>query len=340
MAGRSVSIAVSLAVSLWVAALVASASFLAMPPGAAAQAPEPSPELSPEHERIAFLVGEWRTISEFPDGQVGRGELSYRWVLDGSWMKVEFRGDHPSGTPWEAQAMQRWNPDQGAYEAWVFGGTGPPLHFRGTLEGPGHFRVMYAPEGAPTTGIDYHRQEDGTVLQENWVDDGGDRRTTLRTRYQPLRPPPPPPIPGIVPAGDSAADAATPEEAEVLAVLDRLFLGMRERDASMLEDVFHADAHMFVAPSGTDAPVPVAVRSTESFIATVGAGGEPLHEPYFNPEVRIDGHLAYVWTFYHIYRGDTFGHCGHDAFTLVRTPEGWKIVFLAYTVRPQGCETG
>jgi hypothetical protein len=309
---------------------------LASPPGAAAQ----EPDLSPEHRRIAFLVGEWRTTSEFPDGRVGEGELSYRWVLDGSWMKVEFLGDHPAGTPWAAQVMQRWNPDQGAYESWVFGGSGPPLHYRGESDGPGHFRVTYAPEAGPVTGIDYHHQDDGTVLQENWMDDGGDRHIMLRTRYRPFRPPPPPPIPGVVPAGDSAGVAATPEEAEVLAVLDRLFHGMRMRDASILEELFHPEARMLVAPPGGNDPVPVPVRSAESFIASVGAGGEPLHEPYFNPEVRIDGHLAHVWTFYHLYRGDTFGHCGHDSFELVRTPEGWKLVFLAYTVRTGGCEAG
>lgn len=316
----------------------------------------PLPQLlSPEHHRIAFLVGEWRTVSEFPDGSVGHGELSYRWVLDGGWMKVEFRGDHPAGTPWAAQVMQRWNPESRAYESWVFGGGGPPLHYRGESEGPGHFRVTFTPDAGtpdtgpaagpvtgpitgPTTGIDYRRQDDGTVFQDNWVLEGDARRVTLRTRYRPFRPPPPPPIPGVVPAGDSAADAATPEEAEVLAVLDRLFHGMRMRDASILEELFHPDARMLVAPPGGEDPVFVPVRTVEGFIASVGAGGEPLHEPYFNPEVRIDGHLANVWTFYHLYRGDTFGHCGHDAFELVRTPEGWKFVFLAYTVRTEGCE--
>ena len=338
-----------LAVAAGVAALAAPFPGLAVAGPAVLEAQErvdPLPQLlSPEHHRIAFLVGEWRTVSEFPDGRVGHGELSYRWVLDGGWMKVEFQGDHPAGTPWQAQVMQRWNPESQVYESWVFGGGGPPLHYRGESEEPGHFRVTFTPDAGPTagpaagptTGIDYRRQDDGTVLQENWVLEGDARRITLRTRYRAHRPPPPAPVPGVVPAGDSAADAATAEEAEVLAVLDRLFHGMRMRDASILEALFHPDARMLVAPPGDVDPVPVPVRSAEAFIASVGAGGEPLHEPYFNPEVRIDGHLANVWTFYHLYRGNTFGHCGHDSFELVRTPEGWKFVFLAYTVRTEGC---
>lgn len=326
-------------------ALGLSICLAAAPSGLGAQAPAPA-QLSPEHARIDFLVGEWRTESTFPDGRVGRGELSYRWVLDGSWMKVEFLGDHPAGAPWAAQVMQRWNADAGRYESWVFGGDGPPLHYRGESEGPGHFRVTCTPGAADpagagtTSGIDYRLQTDGTVLQENWVLEGDQRRMTLRTRYEPRHSPPPPPTPGAVPAGHSAADAASPEEAEVLAVLDRLFHGMRMRDASILEEVFHPEARMLVAPPGGAAPVPVPVRSTESFIASVGASMEPLHEPYFNPEVRIDGHLATVWTFYHIYRGETFVHCGYDSFDLVRTPDGWKLVFLAYTTRTEGCEGG
>jgi len=140
-----------------------------------------------------------------------------------------------------------------------------------------------------------------------------------------------------LPQGVSAADAATPEEAEVLAVVDRLFDAMRARDADMLQDVFHPDARMLVAPREGEAPTPVSMQPVDGFIESIGAEGPPIHEPYFDPEVRIDGHLAHVWTFYHLYRGEEFSHCGYDSFELVRTPEGWKIVFIAYTVQMEGC---
>jgi len=141
--------------------------------------------LSAKHQAIDFLIGEWRTISEFPDGRVGEGELEYRWVLGGSWMRVEFTGEHPDALRWEAHVMQRWNPSIDAYEAWVFGGDADPLRFRGVLVGDGHFRVEYSPEEGVVTGIDYHRMEDGTVLQENWMEDAGGRWLTLQTSYRP-----------------------------------------------------------------------------------------------------------------------------------------------------------
>jgi hypothetical protein len=294
-------------------------------------------DLSPEHERIHFLVGEWRTTSEFPDGQEGRGELSYRWVQGGSWMKVEFIGDPPGDGRWEAHVMQRWNEAVGAYEAWVFPEGGPPLLYQGSSEGPGHYRVEYTPEGGPTIGIDYLRQDDGSVHQENWVQENGERMVTLRTRYRAVGPPSPAMAGGPLPGGTSAAEAATPEEAEVLAVVDRLFDGMRSRDASRLETVFHPEARMLVAPPGHEEPVAVSPQTVDGFIASIGAGGEPIHEPYFQPQVRIDGHLAHVWTFYHLYRGEEFSHCGYDSFELVRTPAGWQIAFIAYTRREETC---
>lgn len=158
------------------------------------QAPPPlqaQETLSPEHERIDFLVGSWTTVSQFPDGQEGTGELEYRWVFDGAWMKVEFQGVPPQGGGgWEAHVMQRWNPEKEGYEAWVFQAQGPPLLYRGSSPEPGLFRVEYEGDDGVVTGIDYHDMEDGTVYQENWIlePEAEERRITLRTSYEPNSP--------------------------------------------------------------------------------------------------------------------------------------------------------
>ena len=144
--------------------------------------------LSPEHEVIDFLVGEWRTLSEFPDGREVEGDLSYRWVLGGAWMKVEFYGEPPDGSVWESHVMQRWNQEEEAYEAWAFGAEGPPIRYRGTAPEPGVYRIRRTTEEGITTGIDYQATEDGAVYQENWVMEEGRRRVTLRTTYQPQAP--------------------------------------------------------------------------------------------------------------------------------------------------------
>ncbi|MEX2529543.1 MAG: hypothetical protein WD960_02120 [Gemmatimonadota bacterium] len=141
--------------------------------------------LPPEHEAIAFLIGEWRTTSEFPDGRTAEGNLRYRWVFEGAWMQVEFFGERDWGGIWEAHVMQRWDPESESYQAWVFPADGPPLRYLGSVPEPGMFRVQYSSAPGVTSGIDYHRQDDGTVYQENWAVEGGERRVTLRTRYRP-----------------------------------------------------------------------------------------------------------------------------------------------------------
>jgi len=141
--------------------------------------------LSPEHERIDFLVGEWRTTSEFADGRVSEGDLRYRWVLGGGWMQVTFVGEAPDGGFWETHAMQRWNPDKGRYESFVFRDGGPPVLYTGSSPEPGVYRIEGTSDEGVTIGIDYRATEDGGVFQENWALRDGERQVTLRTTYRP-----------------------------------------------------------------------------------------------------------------------------------------------------------
>lgn len=141
--------------------------------------------LSEEHRRIDFLIGEWRTSSELPNGSVREGDLRYRWVLGGAWMQVTFFGEAPEGSVWEAHVMQRWNADEDAYEVWSFQVEGPPLRYRGTAPEPGHYRIETTSDDGVTIGIDYRATDDGAVYQENWALEGGQRRVTLRTTYAP-----------------------------------------------------------------------------------------------------------------------------------------------------------
>lgn len=151
---------------------------------------------------------------------------------------------------------------------------------------------------------------------------------------------PPAPLGAQQAAGVSAADAATAEEAEILAVLDRLFEGMRARDGAAVASAFHPQAALAVAPEGAPPGTPPAVTPASEFAASVGAGGPPFHEPYFAPEVRIDGNLAHVWTFFRFYAGDQFSHCGTNSFQLLRWAEGWSIVFAAYSRQTVDCPEG
>lgn len=138
-------------------------------------------------------------------------------------------------------------------------------------------------------------------------------------------------------AGPLRAQPAAPGGDEALAVVVRLFDGMRERDRATLESVFHESARLMSAgeregvPGVAETPIP---RFIESI---VGSEGAVLDERLYNPEVRVDGNLATVWVEYDFYRGDEFSHCGYDAFQLAMTPEGWKIIQITDTRRREGC---
>ena len=59
----------------------------------------------------------------------------------------------------------------------------------------------------------------------------------------------------------------------------------------------------------------------------------------WNPEVRIDGAIATLWTPYDFHIGVRFSHCGYDAFQLARGERGWYVTAITYTVRPAPCPT-
>jgi hypothetical protein len=133
------------------------------------------------------------------------------------------------------------------------------------------------------------------------------------------------------------AQAPSEEEAAVMGVVDRLFEGMRARSGEMVASVFHPQARMVTTGSEPDGSPRVQVQEVEGFVAAVGQGGVPWNEPLFATEVRVDGNLAHVWTFYRFYAGERFSHCGYNSIELVRTADGWLIMSVADTRRTDRC---
>jgi hypothetical protein len=133
------------------------------------------------------------------------------------------------------------------------------------------------------------------------------------------------------------AQAPSEEEAAVMGVVDRLFEGMRARSGEMVASVFHPQARMVTTGSEPDGSPRVQVQEVEGFVAAVGQGGVPWNEPLFATEVRVDGNLAHVWTFYRFYAGERFSHCGYNSIELVRTADGWLIMSVADTRRTGRC---
>jgi hypothetical protein len=141
----------------------------------------------------------------------------------------------------------------------------------------------------------------------------------------------------VLASGAGAQTTAPPDEREaVLAVVQRLWDGMKARDTALVRSVFDASASLTrISTRGGDARVHVTPVS--AFIEALAKATEAWNERMYTPEVRIDGPLATVWTEYDFHLGTQFSHCGVDAFQLLKTSAGWKIVALSDTARREGC---
>ena len=140
---------------------------------------------SPEQQRLDFLVGDWATVSETSDGVKISGTLSCHWVLGHQWLQVAFEGHPADGRVWEAHAMIKYDPERAEYVSYAFFNADDPVRYRGYPVDDTTLRFEHESTGG-TFGIDYRRNPDGTVYQENWVMlvDGASR-VTLKTSYSP-----------------------------------------------------------------------------------------------------------------------------------------------------------
>ena len=134
----------------------------------------------------------------------------------------------------------------------------------------------------------------------------------------------------------SAQAAPQGAEAEVLAVVNALFDGMRKVDSAMVRPLFHAKVRMITVDSRT--PGARIEESVEGFIQSIGRPRTELFdEQLSNVRVMIDGSLASVWADYKFFRGTTLSHCGVDHFLLVNEGGKWQIIELSDTRRRENC---
>ncbi|HSJ25987.1 MAG TPA: cyanophycinase [Longimicrobiales bacterium] len=124
---------------------------------------------------------------------------------------------------------------------------------------------------------------------------------------------------------------------DVIAAMDRLFAAMRTQDTAAIRAMAHPELRIHVPGGAPDAPT-LRTSTLQQFMDLVAGADARLDERAIDPEVRMDGNLASVWTYYDFRRGEAFSHCGYDAFHFARTAHaGWQIIGLAYTTRQEGC---
>src|SRR5512132_1488875 len=144
---------------------------------------------------------------------------------------------------------------------------------------------------------------------------------------------------GVVLALQASAPAQKTDgdQAQVIAAVQSFFDAMETADAELAKKVLMPEARFFSAAE-RDGKMSVRPSTGDAFVASFSNPnrGRTL-ERMWNPDVRIEGAIAQVWTPYDFHLNGTFSHCGIDAFSLVRTDEGWKIASAMWTVQRSGC---
>jgi len=155
------------------------------------------------------------------------------------------------------------------------------------------------------------------------------------------------PDPAGATAGATAAlvsqDSDMPTDAEreaILAAVQGIFDALAAGDGEILREIMHPDVLMHSVERADDGTRSSSTSTRDQLIARLEGSEEVLIERMWDPEVRVSGDLAMVWTPYDFYVGDDLSHCGADALLLTRNEdESWTIIALSWTrLQPPECE--
>ena len=129
------------------------------------------------------------------------------------------------------------------------------------------------------------------------------------------------------------------DRAAILATVQLLFDALGERDTELLTAVLHPDILMHSVERSAAGERSASTSTLEGMVARLEADGPRMTERMWDPEVRISGDLATVWTPYDFYVGEDLSHCGADAFILMREGGDWQVTSLSWTrLQPPECE--
>ena len=136
-------------------------------------------------------------------------------------------------------------------------------------------------------------------------------------------------------AASTAHAQGVPERDAVLKALQVFFDTMTARDVDGAREILVPQGRFHVLDLSKPESEPRSF-SNEEYFAQLQASKQTMRERIWNPEVRVHGPIATVWTPYDFWIDGKLNHCGVDAFDLIKTGEGWKIAGGAYTIE-RGC---
>ena len=149
---------------------------------------------------------------------------------------------------------------------------------------------------------------------------------------------------GLIAVSLRDARAQTPDEVAVRRTAEAVLTAISSADSAALRALLFPGAPVVSVRGGGGGggggdgdSTFTSWRTAEEMIRGIGGSEAEFLERMWNPEIRVSGDIATVWTPYDFYVDRQFSHCGIDAFQVARTRDGWKVVSLFYTVVRERC---
>ncbi|MBE9585743.1 nuclear transport factor 2 family protein [Mucilaginibacter sp. JRF] len=138
-------------------------------------------------------------------------------------------------------------------------------------------------------------------------------------------------------AGSQAFSQQTETDA-VKKTINTLFTAMKKGDSTLLRSAFHNNMVLQTVAAKKDGTQELITEKTDEFLKAVGTPHSGVWDERITfGDIKVDDRLASVWTTYKFYVSDKFSHCGVNFFQLMKTAEGWKIIYIVDTRRKDNC---
>jgi hypothetical protein len=139
-------------------------------------------------------------------------------------------------------------------------------------------------------------------------------------------------------AGNAYAQAPqSPEAAAVMAVVTRVFDGMKEADSAKVRTAFAPGAR-FVTIGTRANPDTITYQAVDGWLAGIAGSNKGWEEKVKNVRILVDGNIAVAWMDYTFHLNGALRHCGVDSFDFAKVKGEWKITQLGDTRRMTGCQ--
>jgi hypothetical protein len=132
-----------------------------------------------------------------------------------------------------------------------------------------------------------------------------------------------------------SVQAQKPEDAAI-AVVNRMFEGMRTADSAMVRSVFATGAR-FASVDARQAPPVVRYDTPDGWIAAIATSNRAWDEQVYDVQAKVDGGIAHVWAPYTFYLNKAVRHCGVNTIELLKVGEDWKVTQLSDSRRRENC---